>query len=80
MFLRPEADSPRVLARIALKPGIEQAIYCPGTLLWSARLSAFNRTAMKKIVGTPLYQAMTIRGVNTTRAILALMRDMNEGR
>jgi uncharacterized protein (DUF1697 family) len=80
MFLRPRVDAPRVLSGIALKPDIEKAVYCPGTLLWSARLSAFNRTAMKKIVGTPLYQEMTIRNVNTTRKILALMREMENGR
>jgi len=76
MFLRHGVDSRRVLKGIALKPDIEQAVYCPGTLLWSARLDAFNRTAMKKLVGDPLYQEMTIRGVNTTRKILELMRQM----
>ena len=77
MFLRHPVDSRRVLKDIALKPDIERAVYCPGTLLWSARLDAFNRTAMKKLVGGPLYQEMTIRGVNTTRKILDLMRQMS---
>ena len=78
MFLRRAVDSPRVLDGITLKPDIEDAFYCPGTLLWSASLSGFNRTAMKKIVGQPLYQDMTIRGVNTTRRILALMQQMSQ--
>ena len=76
MFLRHTVDSPRVLDGIALKPDIERAVYCPGTLLWSASLSGFSRTAMKKLVGHPLYQEMTVRGVNTTRKILDLMRQM----
>ena len=76
MFLRHTVDSPRVLDGIALKAGIEEAFYCPGTLLWSARLDAFNRTAMKKMVGQPLYQEMTIRSVSTTHKILDLMRQM----
>jgi uncharacterized protein (DUF1697 family) len=76
MFLRHAVDSPRVLDGIALKPDIERAVYCPGTLLWSASLKGFNRTAMKKMVGQPLYQEMTVRGVNTTRKILDLMRQM----
>lgn len=80
MFLRHAVDSPRVLDGVALKPDIERAVYCPGTLLWSASLKGFNRTAMKKMVGQPLYQEMTIRNVNTTRTILEMMRQMSEGR
>ena len=34
---------------------------------------------MKIMVGQPLYQEMTIRGVNTTRKILDLMRQMKQG-
>jgi uncharacterized protein (DUF1697 family) len=80
MFLRHAADSPRVLDGVALKPDIEHAAYCPGTLLWSAKLSGFSRTAMHKLVGHPLYQDMTVRNVNTTRKILELMRQMSERR
>jgi len=76
IFLRHAVDSPRVLDGIALKPDIERAVYCPGTLLWSARLSGFSRTAMHKLVGQPLYQEMTIRNMNTTRKILEIMRQM----
>jgi uncharacterized protein (DUF1697 family) len=74
MFLRATVDSPRVLADIALKPDIEEAVYCPGTLLWCANLKAFGRTKMQKLSGHPLYQEMTVRNVNTTRKILELMR------
>jgi len=80
MFLRRAVDSARVLHGIALKPEIERAVYRPGTLLWSASLAGFSRTAMHKIVGQPLYQEMTIRNVNTTRKILALMQQMSERR
>ena len=76
MFLRRTIDSPRVLDGIALKPDIERVIYCPGTLLWSARLNGLSRTAMLKLVGQPIYQEMTVRGVNTTTKILELMRRM----
>jgi uncharacterized protein (DUF1697 family) len=77
MFLRRTVDSPRVLDGIALKRDIERVIYCPGTLLWSARLNGLSRTAMLKLVGQPLYQEMTVRSVNTTRKILGLMRQMD---
>src|SRR5262245_51640988 len=38
MFLRHAVDAPGVLKGIALKPDIERAVYCPGTLLWSAQI------------------------------------------
>src|SRR5262249_54509003 len=60
MFLRHPVDSARVLDGLALKSDIERAVYCPGTLLWCARLSGFSRTAMMKMARTPLYQEMTI--------------------
>jgi len=76
MFLRRTIDSPSVLDGIALKSDIERVIYCPGTLLWSARLNGLSRTAMLKLAGQPIYQEMTVRGVNTTKKILELMRQM----
>src|SRR5262249_35644515 len=80
MFLRHAVDSPRVLKNVALKPDIQRAGYPPGTLLRAARLRGFNRTAMKKLVAQPLYQEMTLRGVNTTRKILDVMRQMSRAR
>ena len=76
IFLRHSIDSRRVLAGLTPKPDIEQVVYCPGTLLWSAQISALGRTAMLKLASSPLYQDMTVRGVNTTTKILALMQVM----
>ena len=76
IFLRHSIDSARVLAGIGLKPDLERVVYCPGTLLWSARMSGLSRTAMLKLVRQPIYKDMTVRNVNTTRKILRLMQAM----
>jgi uncharacterized protein (DUF1697 family) len=73
MFLRHTIDSPNVLDGIEPKPDIERVTYCPGTLLWSARVNALTRTAMLKLIGRPIYQDMTVRSVNTTRKVFELM-------
>jgi uncharacterized protein (DUF1697 family) len=73
IFLRHTIDSPKVLEGIELKPDIERVTYCPGTLLWSARVNAVTRTAMLKLIGRPIYKDMTVRNVNTTRNVFALM-------
>jgi uncharacterized protein (DUF1697 family) len=78
IFLRHSIDSARVLAGINLKPELERVVYCPGTLLWSARVSGLTRTAMLKLVRQPVYKDMTIRNVNTTTKLLRLMQAMQE--
>jgi len=74
IFLRRHLDPKRVLAHFVLKPDIERAVACPGTLLWSARRSALGRTAMMKFGRSRFYQDSTVRSVATTRKILQLMR------
>ena len=73
IFLRHTIDSPDVLDGIELKHDIERVTYCPGTLLWSARVNALTRTAMLKLIGRPIYKDMTVRNVNTTRRVFELM-------
>jgi uncharacterized protein (DUF1697 family) len=75
-FLRREVDSDRVLAGIDIKRDLERVVYCPGTLLWSARLSALGRTAMVKLSARSVYQVMTVRNANTTTRVFALMQQM----
>jgi uncharacterized protein (DUF1697 family) len=80
IFLRREVDSERVLAGIDIKRALEHVVYCPGTLLWSARLSASGRTAMVRLSTRPVYQEMTVRNANTASKIFALMQRMQRGR
>ena len=76
VFLRHTIDSPAILDGIALKPEIENVVYCPGTLLWSARVDALTRSAMLKLGSRPIYREMTVRNVNTTTKVCELMQRM----
>lgn len=78
MFLRSTIDSKRVLANLNLKPDIEEVVYCPGTLLWSARVKDLTRTAMLKVGSQPIYRDMTVRNPNTTAKIFELMQRMED--
>ena len=78
VFLRHTIDSPSILDGIVPKPEIEQVVYCPGTLLWSARVDALTRSAMLKLGSRPIYQDMTVRNVNTTTKVCELMRRMEQ--
>jgi hypothetical protein len=53
-------------------------VYCPGTLLWSARVSGLTRSTMLKLASKPIYQDMTVRNVNTTTRIFELMQRLEK--
>lgn len=65
-----------MLDGIDIKADIERVVYCPGTLLWSARLNELTRSAMLKLASRPMYKEMTVRNVNTTKKVFELMNQM----
>jgi uncharacterized protein (DUF1697 family) len=73
MFLRHPVDSKDVLDRLDAKPDIEEIVYRPGAVLWSAEISKLSRSATAKFVSTPLYKDVTIRNLNTTLKLTALL-------
>ena len=76
IFLRHSIDSERVLDGIDIKPDIERIVYCPGTLLWAARINGLTRSAMLKLASRPIYKDMTVRNLNTTKKVFELMDAM----
>ena len=79
IFLRHSIDSKDIVDRLNAKPDIEEVVYRPGTLLWSAKVSDVNRTAMQKLPGQKIFQDMTVRNLNTTTKIYELMKSKDEG-
>lgn len=76
IFLRHSIDSEKILDVLKPAGDIEQIVYLPGTLLWSARISDLNRTSMLKLPGRRLFQEMTLRNTNTTKKLYELMKKM----
>lgn len=79
IFLRHSIDSEDVVDRLNARRDIEEVVYRPGTLLWSAKVSDVSRTAMQKLPGQKIFQEMTVRNLNTTKKIYELMKSKNEG-
>lgn len=73
LFLWEEADNPDVLKQLPLKPGIGTVMYVPGAVLASFSREEAARSGMNKLIGSKVYQHMTVRNVNTTRRIYELM-------
>ena len=78
IFLRHSIDSGNILDGLKPKSDIEQIVYRPGTLLWSARISDLSRTSMHKLPSQKLFQEMTVRNTNTTKKLYELMKKMAE--
>lgn len=74
IFLRRTIDSEDILRELEIKKDIEEVVYCPGALLWSAQISELTRTNMLKLSSRKMYQDMTIRNQNTTRKLYELMK------
>lgn len=78
IFLRHTIDSKNILDELVVKDDIEEVLYCPGALLWSAQVSNLTRTNMIKLSSRKIYQDMTIRNLNTTRKLCELMKKVAE--
>ena len=72
-FLWAEADRPSVLGQLDFDPGMEDVRYTPGAIIRRVERKNASRSRLTKVVGTPLYQHMTIRNCNTARKLLELM-------
>jgi len=78
IFLRHTIDSEEILKELEVKKDIEEVVYCPGALFWSAQVDELTRTNMLKLSSRKTYQDMTIRNVNTTRKLYELMKKVDE--
>jgi uncharacterized protein (DUF1697 family) len=73
MFLWDEVDDPSVLDDITVRSGIDDVVYLPGTIVWRVDRDVLTRSGMMRLTGDDLYTRMTIRNVNTVRALVGLM-------
>ncbi len=75
VFLQPDVDRPGILDDLGPRPGIEDALYVPGAVVWRVDRKDATRSRLTKMMGTNLYKRVTVRNCNTTRKLLELMRE-----
>src|SRR5262245_3939949 len=78
IFLRHSIDSEDLLAELPPRSDIEQIVYRPGVLLWSAQATQLNQTTMAKLSSRKIFQDMTVRNLNTTKKLCELMKKISE--
>ena len=74
IFLRHTIDSEEILAELQFKGEIEQLVYRPGVLFWSAQVTELSRTQLQKLSSRKIFQDMTVRNLNTTKKLYELMK------
>lgn len=72
-FLWGEVDDPGILERLDWDPAMEDVRYTPGAVIRRIDRANAAKSRLTRIVGTPLYQQMTVRNCNTARKILKLL-------
>ena len=78
IFLRHTIDSEDILAELPANSDIEEVVYRPGTLLWSAQAAQMNQTKMGKLSSRKIFQDMTVRNLNTTKKLYELMKRVDK--
>jgi uncharacterized protein (DUF1697 family) len=74
IFLRHTIDAQEHFKELKPKPDIEEVIYKPGVLFWSALTSDLTHTTMIKLSSSKIYKEVTVRNLNTTKKIYELMK------
>jgi len=74
IFLRHTIDSEAILAELPSNDEIEEVVYRPGTVLWSAHVDRISQSKMVKLSSRKIFQDMTVRNLNTTKKLYELMK------
>jgi uncharacterized protein (DUF1697 family) len=75
IFLSKQIDSSYIVKQFEIKKDIEENSYYKGVLFWSAKIDKITRSTMLKLSSRKEYQEMTVRNINTTKKIFALMKE-----
>jgi uncharacterized protein (DUF1697 family) len=73
IFLKEPLGAAGAMKSVTTKEGVDQAFAGKGVLYFSRLISKAAQSHLTRIIGTPVYQSMTIRNWNTTTKLLRLM-------
>ena len=69
-FLFPAIDSVKTIDAMPINREYIDIRYVKGALFWNIIRADYNKSRLNNITGHPLYQHMTIRNINTVRALV----------
>lgn len=73
IYLFDGVNSPNIIDQIGYRPDIETILYVDGALLTTVSRANQARGSLQKLIGTKLYQRMTIRNITTAKKLAELV-------
>ncbi|NTV79383.1 MAG: DUF1697 domain-containing protein [Clostridiales bacterium] len=78
IFILPTVTVKEVFDKVGeAKPEYEKVDYYGNVVFWSAPIQTFSKTRWSKVVGSSVYQYVTIRNANTIKKITQLIKESN---
>jgi uncharacterized protein (DUF1697 family) len=73
LYLFDDINTPDIIEKLRHKPEIETMMYVDGAVL--ANVSRINQSkySLLRVIGTPLYQQMTVRNITTAKKLAELV-------
>lgn len=78
IFLKHPTLPKDAFKEVKAKPGVDTVLIGKHVLYFSRLISKAPQSHLTKIIGTPVYQQMTIRNWNTTTRLLEIVENLNE--
>ena len=74
IFLKEPLTAVEAMESVTAREGVDRAFAGNGVLYFSRLISRASQSHLTRIIGTPVYQSLTIRNWNTTTKLLEMMR------
>jgi uncharacterized protein (DUF1697 family) len=75
IFVIPPVTVNEVFEQVGtIKPEYEKVDYYERVIFWSAPIETFSKTRWSKVVGTSIYDSITIRNANTVNKLIQLIK------
>jgi uncharacterized protein (DUF1697 family) len=68
-FLFPESDFPKIIDELPIKKEYVDIRYVPGAIFRNIDRKNYNKSQLNKLITHKMYKCMTIRNINTVRAL-----------
>jgi len=72
IFILPPLTARQALEKLEITE-YEKIRYSGQVIFWSAKLKDFSKTKLARIIGTPLYNSITVRNYDTTMKLIELI-------
>lgn len=68
-FLFPVFDSKKIIDELPVKKEFINIRYTKGAIYWNVKRENIYKSQLSKLIGHKLYKSMTVRNINTARAL-----------